>query len=122
MTGYDMRRNESVAWDLQGKYATDVFTDEANDIIRAHDQRLPLFLYVAHLGVHAGNAGKLLEAPQEEIDKFRHIADPNRRTYAGESRRSRRRRHGHGLEGAPALPRVGHPSSAAARQRARVPG
>lgn len=82
MTGYDMRRNESVAWDLQGKYATDVFTDEATDIIRAHDQRVPLFLYVAHLGVHAGNVGKLLEAPQEEIDKFRHIADPNRRTYA----------------------------------------
>ncbi|KAJ1529683.1 hypothetical protein ONE63_006438 [Megalurothrips usitatus] len=82
MAGHDMRRNESVAWDLQGRYATDVFTEEAVDIIRRHDQRVPLFMYLSHLAVHAGNAGKLLEAPQEEIDKFRHIADPNRRTYA----------------------------------------
>lgn len=79
-----MRRNESVAWDLQGRYATDVFTDEAVSVIQQHDQRLPLFMYLAHLAVHAGNSGKLLEAPQEEIDKFRHIADPNRRTYAGQ--------------------------------------
>ena len=33
--------------------------------------------------MHAGNSGKLLEAPQEIINKFRHISEPNRRTYAG---------------------------------------
>jgi hypothetical protein len=84
LIGHDFRRNMSTAWDLEGQYATDVFTDEAVRIIQEHDERRPLFLYLGHLAVHAGNAGKLLEAPQEVINKFRHIPEPNRRTYAGE--------------------------------------
>lgn len=60
-----------------------MFTKEAVNIINNHNSDEPLFLYVAHLAGHAGNAGKLLEAPQEEIQKFQHIIDPNRRTYAG---------------------------------------
>ena len=83
MSGHDFRRNESNAWDLQGRYATDVFTEEAESAIRNHDSRIgPLFLFLSHLAVHSGNQGKLLEAPQEDIDLFRHISDPNRRTYA----------------------------------------
>ncbi|KAJ4450929.1 hypothetical protein ANN_02364, partial [Periplaneta americana] len=83
--GFDLRRNLSTAWDLSGHYATDVYTDEAVRIIQSHDASPlgpPLFLYLAHLAVHSGNRGKLLEAPQAEIDKFKHISDPNRRTYA----------------------------------------
>jgi arylsulfatase B len=71
------------AWDLEGQYATDVFTDEALRIIHEHDESRPLFLYLSHLAVHSGNVGKLVEAPQEVINKFRHIPEPNRRTYAG---------------------------------------
>ncbi|XP_069677746.1 arylsulfatase B-like [Periplaneta americana] len=82
MTGYDFRRNMDVAWDLAGKYATDVFTNESVRIIQEHNSSTPLFLYLCHLAVHAGNEGKLLEAPQEEIEKFSYISDPNRRTYA----------------------------------------
>jgi len=59
----------STAWDLEGEYATDVFTNEAVRIIE-EDQSRPLFLYLSHLAVHAGNSGKLLEAPQEVINKF----------------------------------------------------
>jgi len=40
-------------------------------------------MYLAHVAVHTGNRGKSLEAPQSEINKFSHISDPNRRTYAG---------------------------------------
>lgn len=86
MNGLDFRRNMSAAWDMSGRYATDVFTEEAERIIQEHDASTPLFLYLAHLACHAGNAGKLLEAPQPVIDKFRHIMEPNRRTYAGRSR------------------------------------
>lgn len=81
--GFDLHRNSTPAWEDSGRYATDLFTDEAVDIIRGHDKRQPLFLYLAHLAVHAGNRGKLLEAPQDTIDKFPHIKDPNRRTFAG---------------------------------------
>jgi hypothetical protein len=71
------------AWELDGQYATDVFTNVSMDIIKSHNKSTPLFLYVAYSAVHAGNVGKLLEAPQEVINKFSYISDPNRRTYAG---------------------------------------
>lgn len=82
-TGFDLRRDQYPAWDLQGKYATDVFTEQAVQIIRNHPDTKPLFLMVSHLAPHAANPGKRLEAPQETIDKFKHIIDSNRRTYAG---------------------------------------
>jgi hypothetical protein len=85
MAGLDFRRNLSVAWDLSGRYATDIFTEETERIILEHNSSTPLFLYLAHLACHAGNAGKLLEAPQGVIDEFSHIVEPNRRTYAGRS-------------------------------------
>lgn len=79
-----MRRNNYIAWDVVGKYATDVFTDEAIRLIKKQPFDRPLFMYLAHLAVHTGNRGKRLEAPQSEINKFSHIVDPNRRTYAGD--------------------------------------
>ncbi|KAE9524382.1 hypothetical protein AGLY_015219 [Aphis glycines] len=80
--GFDMRRNDTIAWDVAGKYATDVFTDEAVRLIKEQPADRPLFMYLAHVAVHTGNRGKNLEAPQSEINKFNHILDPNRRTYA----------------------------------------
>jgi hypothetical protein len=71
------------AWQFDGQYATDVFTNASVNTIRNHNRSLPLFLYVAHLAVHTGNAGKPLEAPQEAVNNFTYIPDPNRRTYAG---------------------------------------
>jgi len=67
-----------------GKYATDAFTDEAVQQIKEQPADRPLFMYLAHVAVHTGNRGKYLEAPQSEINKFNHILDPNRRTYAGD--------------------------------------
>lgn len=66
-----------------GTYATDAFTNYALDVIDNHNADKPLFLMMSHVAPHAGNDGKLLEAPQEEINKFKHIIDSNRRTYAG---------------------------------------
>ncbi|PSN38220.1 Arylsulfatase B [Blattella germanica] len=80
--GMDMNRNNTPAWDLSGRYATDLFTEEAVKQIHEHNPSSPLFMYVAHLACHAGNWGENLEAPQETINKFPHIIDPNRRTYA----------------------------------------
>lgn len=78
-----MRRGYSSAWDVVGEYVTDLFTKEAINVIDNHPKNKPMFLYLAHLATHAGNQGKWLEAPQEEIEKFSYISDPNRRTYAG---------------------------------------
>lgn len=81
--GYDMRRNMTVDWSAQGKYSTHLFTDEAVKLIHEHDTNTPMFMYLAHLAPHTGNAHDPLQAPDEEIAKFAHIADPERRIYAG---------------------------------------
>lgn len=81
--GLDLRRNETSAWDLVGKYATDVFTNEAIRVIKSHPTNEPLFLYMAYTAVHSTNRGRLLEAPQGRVNSFKYILDPNRRTFAG---------------------------------------
>ncbi|XP_075214338.1 arylsulfatase B-like [Lycorma delicatula] len=80
--GYDMRRNHTVDWSAKGKYSTDLFTDEAVNIIKSHNNRNPMFLYVAHLAPHTGNRRDPFQAPDEDIARFRHIQDPERRVYA----------------------------------------
>ena len=82
---YDMRRNLSVAHDINPKpYATELFTYEAVKKIQSHDfNSSALFLLISHLAPHAGNEGKM-QAHQDEIDKFLYIPDLKRRTLAGE--------------------------------------
>ena len=65
-------------------YATDLFTDEAIDVIEKHDtEENPLFLMISHLAPHTGNDYELLQAPQEEIDKFNYLENPKRRILGG---------------------------------------
>lgn len=85
LKGYDMRRNGTLAYDTRGRYATDLFTDEAVRTIRDHaaaggDQ--PMFLYLAQLAAHAGNEDLSNQAPQDVIEKFGYIVDEKRRAYA----------------------------------------
>ncbi|CAG9835256.1 unnamed protein product [Diabrotica balteata] len=81
-TGFDLRKDGKSAHEESGKYATDLFTDYTVKTIMEQDSSKPFFIMLAHLAVHAGNDGKLLEAPQETINKFSYIVDSNRRTYA----------------------------------------
>ncbi|XP_047111614.1 arylsulfatase B-like [Schistocerca piceifrons] len=81
--GYDMREDMTTSWEYSGRYVTDVFTEEAERLIAEHDTGRPLFLYLAHLGCHAGIDAKWLDAPQEVINRFGYISDPNRRILAG---------------------------------------
>ncbi|XP_067010876.2 arylsulfatase B [Anabrus simplex] len=81
--GHDFWRDLEPARKEDGKYATNVFTEEAQRIIRDHDKATPLFLYVAHLAVHAGGYNRL-EVPSEEQarNRFWYITDPQRQLYA----------------------------------------
>lgn len=78
-----MRRGYASACDVVGEYATDLFTRQAVGVIESHDPDRPMFMFLAHLATHAGNRGKWLEAPQDEINRFSYISNPNRRSYAG---------------------------------------
>ncbi|XP_045765790.1 arylsulfatase J-like [Maniola jurtina] len=81
VSGYDLFRNLSVAWDVQG-YITDVYNEEAKAIIKSHDITKPLFLMVAHNAPHSANEQAPLQAPPDVVRAMRHIELPQRRYYA----------------------------------------
>ena len=82
MWGLDMRRGFDIAYDLHGKYTTEVITDEAVKVIRHRNSSQPLFLYVAHTAVHSSNPYSPLPAPDETVANITNIADYNRRKFA----------------------------------------
>uniref|UniRef100_A0A336L4S7 CSON000251 protein n=1 Tax=Culicoides sonorensis TaxID=179676 RepID=A0A336L4S7_CULSO len=80
--GYDMRRGMDVAWDLHGKYTTDVITEESIKIISKHEPNNSLFLYISHLAAHSCMEYNPLPAPDEVVEEMKHIEDYMRRRYA----------------------------------------
>ncbi|GIY87998.1 arylsulfatase B [Caerostris extrusa] len=80
--GVDFHNGTSPVTDAQGRYATHVFTEAAENIIRDHDLSKPLFLYLAQIAPHSGNSYQFMQAPSEDISKFKYINDINRRIHA----------------------------------------
>ncbi|XP_062132490.1 arylsulfatase B [Drosophila sulfurigaster albostrigata] len=82
--GYDFRRNMQLECAERGVYVTDLLTNEAERLISEQPgKQKPLFLMLGHLAPHTANSDDPLQAPEEELRKFAHIKDPNRRKYAG---------------------------------------
>ncbi len=54
-----------------------LFGDEAVRVVERHDPSAPLFLYLAFTAPHTP-----FQAPEAYLDRYRHIADENRRAYA----------------------------------------
>jgi hypothetical protein len=79
-----MRKDMNVDWASYGHYTTDLFSQEAVDIIMRHNKTHALFLYLAHLATHSANPYRPLQAPAHTVNRFRYIADEQRRTFAGE--------------------------------------
>ncbi|XP_030767235.1 arylsulfatase I [Sitophilus oryzae] len=80
--GLDMRANMSVAYDFHGKYSTDLFTQESVYLIKKHNPKDPLFLYLAHAAVHSGNPYNPLPVHDDEVMKIENIDDYKRRRFA----------------------------------------
>lgn len=81
--GLDMRRGMEVAYDLDGRYTTDVIGAEAVRLIGEHNRTRPMFLYMSHAAVHSGNPYDPLPAPEETVAEMGAIEDVNRRRFAG---------------------------------------
>lgn len=58
-------------------YVTTLLGQDAVKLIEAHDPNTPLFLYLAFTAPHAP-----YQAPEEYLDQYQSIPDPNRRAYA----------------------------------------
>ncbi|WP_456634124.1 arylsulfatase B [Bradyrhizobium sp. USDA 10063] len=68
------RNNRPVA---EKGYVTTLIGDDAVRLINRQDPKKPLFLDLAFTAPHTP-----YQAPQEYVDQYRDISDPNRRTYA----------------------------------------
>jgi len=78
-----MRKNGTTTYENKGLYATELFTQESEKVIRKHNYKnSPLFLVVNHLAPHTANEDNPMQAPIEEVKKFNHIKNEKRRTYA----------------------------------------
>ncbi|XP_060839029.1 arylsulfatase B-like [Rhopalosiphum padi] len=88
MIGKDARRGFQRAGDeMVDQYATDIFTNEANKVIKlCKNQEKPMFLMVSHLAVHTGVPGpnilEVLNKTHNDI-KFNYIENKERRLFAG---------------------------------------
>jgi len=58
-------------------YVTQLLGDDAVRVIERHDPKRPLFLYLAFTAPHAP-----YQAPKAYLDRYAHIANPDRRAYA----------------------------------------
>ena len=58
MVGYDLRRNESVSYEYPKRFAPNMYSKEARKIIRQHDQKDPLFLYLPLMSIHTPHVGR----------------------------------------------------------------
>lgn len=77
-----MRDNLESSLNTTGQYATTLFTDEAIRQINAHDKENPMFMHLAYTAPHAAFPNDPLQVPEEVVERFNYIADPNRRRYA----------------------------------------
>jgi arylsulfatase A-like enzyme len=59
-------------------YSTTLIGKEAVTLIGAYDTQKPLYMYLTFNSPHTP-----YQAPQEYLDQYKDVADPNRRAYAG---------------------------------------
>nr|UNO37555.1 sulf3 [Psylliodes affinis] len=83
-SGFDLHDGFQPQWQLQGQYATELFTKKSLDIIEQHDESKPLFLMLSHLAGHTGHDGIELGVPNKTRtdEVYSYIKDGGRRSYA----------------------------------------
>eukprot|EP00058_Branchiostoma_floridae_P006789 XP_002592277.1 hypothetical protein BRAFLDRAFT_71008 [Branchiostoma floridae] len=76
-SGLDLRDQNRPVTDQNGTYSTHLFANKAIEIIAQQDKNKPMFLFLSFQAVHDP-----LQAPEEDISRYSHISDTNRRVYA----------------------------------------
>ncbi|XP_010890608.3 arylsulfatase I isoform X1 [Esox lucius] len=75
--GFDLHDGERPAWEMSGNYSTTLYIDRVKKILRAHDSRKPLFLYLALQAVHTP-----LQVPNHYLQRYSGVENRSRRHYA----------------------------------------
>ncbi|XP_056148998.1 arylsulfatase I-like [Lampris incognitus] len=78
LCGYDLHDDEGVAWGLEGRYSTLLYTQRVRKILEAHDPAAkPLFLLLSLQAVHTP-----LQPPKSYIYPYRDMDNVARRKFA----------------------------------------
>ncbi|KAG9344531.1 hypothetical protein JZ751_011201 [Albula glossodonta] len=75
--GFDLHDGERPAWEMSGNYSTLLYTQRVKKILRTHDHKRPLFLYLALQAVHTP-----LQAPARFLQMYSSLDNRQRRHYA----------------------------------------
>ncbi|XP_033732071.1 arylsulfatase J-like [Pecten maximus] len=76
--GRDLRDNFKAVVPNPDEYSTEMYSKRVIDIVNNYNSSKPMFLYLALQAVHSP-----LQVPSRYTDKYAHIKNHNRRTYAG---------------------------------------
>ena len=74
----DFRDQDKIFNERKGEYSSAIFNEKAVEFIENHNKRQPMFLIMSYQNVHDP-----LQVPSEFSSMYDHIADKNRRIYAG---------------------------------------
>ena len=77
LNGYDFWRDEEIEKNVIGEYTTFLFAEEAERIIKKHDPKDPLFLFLSFQAPHMP-----LQVPDRFLKRYAEIKDRKRRLYA----------------------------------------
>ncbi|XP_046885355.1 arylsulfatase I [Hypomesus transpacificus] len=75
--GFDLHDGERPAWEMSGNYSTLLYLERVKHILRTHNPRKPLFLYLALQAVHTP-----LQAPHHYLQRYQSLGNRPRRHYA----------------------------------------
>ncbi|XP_069119486.1 arylsulfatase J-like isoform X2 [Argopecten irradians] len=78
MCGKDLRDDFKPIEPNPNEYSTEMYSKRVIDLVNNYNSTKPMFMYLAFQAVHAP-----LEVPSRYTDKYAHIKNHNRRTYAG---------------------------------------
>ncbi|XP_021375282.1 arylsulfatase J-like [Mizuhopecten yessoensis] len=78
LCGKDLRDNFATVEPNTKEYSTEMYNNHVIDMVNNYNSSKPMFIYLAFQAVHAP-----LQVPSRYTDKYAHIKNYNRRTYAG---------------------------------------
>ncbi|CAN9499604.1 unnamed protein product [Ophioblennius macclurei] len=75
--GFDLHDGDRPAWEMSGNYSTLLYIERVKQILRSHDPRTPLFLYLSLQAAHTP-----LQAPDRFLHGYDSQSNRARRHYA----------------------------------------
>ncbi|XP_055333769.1 arylsulfatase B-like isoform X2 [Paramacrobiotus metropolitanus] len=81
--GHDLHDGLNPTRNRSGHYITDIYTKKAEKVIFNHNTSEPMFLYLSHQAVHAGNADDPLQTTERYFARYPNIQNRDRRIFAG---------------------------------------